>query len=348
MSGMPASNFLPDLERIVRNGLSLDDDTTVEVSEVTRWTNLNHVFVARAGSESLYLKLATERPKQLDLPLPRERIFFEAAAIARFRALSGNSVRIPEVRFVDRQNYLIALSNVGQGRQVLLEIIDRQYPLLVAQALPLGTALGRIHQTSRGMAPFRPDAFEQMLRTVIVDHLLAPGARALFAPHWPAIAARLRAPGECLIHGDLWGKNLLVGANVPPAIVDFEGASIGDPAFDLGTLLAVALIPALEQPALIGACILFSEALIAAYRSAARESAEDGTEWLAPAIERAFLYTGTFLAARGFGPFPYPMADTARERLAGLARSLSTEPVANQGDYCARLWACGAVAEAVM
>lgn len=348
MGDMPASNFLPDLEHIVRSGLSLDNETSVEVSEVTRWTNLNRVFVARAGSASLYLKLATERPKQIDLPLPRERIFFEAAATARFHALSGDSVLIPEVRFVDRQNYLIALSDVGQGRQVLLEIIDRQYPLLVAQAMPLGTALGRIHRASRGMAPFRPDAFEQMLRTVIVDHLLAPGARALFPQHWPAIAEGLRAPGECLIHGDLWGKNLLVGANLPPAIVDFEGASIGDPAFDLGTLLAVALIPALEQPTLIGACLHFTETLISAYREVARQSAEDGVEWLAPAFERAFLYTGTFLAARGFGPFPYPMADAARERLAGLACSLSMQPPANLDDYCVRLWAVGAAAEAAM
>jgi Ser/Thr protein kinase RdoA (MazF antagonist) len=347
MGDMPASNFLPDLEHTVRSGLSLDNGTAVEVSEVTRWTNLNHVFAVRAGSDSLYLKLATERPKQLDLPLPRERIFFEAAAIARFRALSGDTVLIPEVRFVDRQNYLIALSDVGQGRQVLLEIIDRQYPLWVAQAGPLGSALGRIHALSRGMAPFRPEAFERMLRTVIVDHLLAPGARALFAEQWPGIAERLRAPGECLIHGDLWGKNLLVGANVPPAIVDFEGASIGDPALDLGTLLAVALIPALEQPTLTGACIRFSEALIAAYRDAARGCA-DHVEWLEPAVERAFLYTGTFLAARGYGPFPYPMADEARERLAALACSLSLLPPATLDEYCTRLWACGAAAEAAM
>ena len=59
--------------------------------------------------------------------------------------------------------------------------------------------------------------------------------------------------------------------------------------------------------------------------------------WPTTVCARAFLYVGTLLAARGFGPFAYPMAEPARIRLATLARSLSVQPVADLTEYCARL-----------
>jgi aminoglycoside phosphotransferase (APT) family kinase protein len=335
-----------DLAQVVRKNLQLPVNAEVTITEVTRWANLNYVFVATVNGSAIYLKVVTEMPKLMKISLPRERIFFEAQAIRKFRALCGTGVAVPEVLFVDREAYALGMTDVGGGRRVLLEVIDAQYPLLTAQAVALGTAIGRVHSASRGSEPFRPEAFERMLQAVIVDKLLAPGAKALFEDQWPAIAAQMSAHRECLVHGDLWAKNILVGERRAPAIVDFEGAAIGDPAFDVATLLAVAAIPALVQPELMPECIEFSETLLDAYRKTARDNlwAKDG-HWVTEVCTRAYLYVGTFLAARGFGPFAYPLPDVARDRLARLARSLSVEPPAGLTAYCERLAEYAPVAE---
>ena len=47
--------------------------------------------------------------------------------------------------------------------------------------------------------------------------------------------------------------------------------------------------------------------------------------WSAEVLPRAFRATGTFLAARGFGPFAYAMSGAARERVRRLAASLATD-----------------------
>ena len=335
-----------ELAEVVRRGLRLPPSADISLTEVTRWANLNYVFCVTADGGSSYLKLVTQTPKLLKIELPRERIFFEAEAIRRFRALCGPTVSVPEVLFVDRDAYAMGMSDVGQGRRVLLEVIDEQYALLAMQAVPLGSALGRVHSRSRGNSAFRPLQFERMLQAVVVDWLLAPGAKALFEDHWPAIAAQMSGNRECLVHGDLWAKNLLVSDRAIPAIVDFEGASIGDPALDVATLLAVAVIPAMEQPGLMESCIEFTEALVGAYRTAAKENlwARDSL-WPSTVCSRAYLYVGTMLAARGFGPFRYPLSDPARDRLARLARSLSVQPAADLKQYCERLQEYGSVTQ---
>jgi aminoglycoside phosphotransferase (APT) family kinase protein len=337
-----------DLAHVVRRNLRLPANADVAITEVTRWANLNYVFNAKVGGDSLYLKVVTEMPKLMKISLPRERIFFEAHAIRRFRALCGTGVAVPEVLFVDREAFALGMSDVGGARRVLLEVIDSNYSLLTAQAAALGTAIGKVHSASRGAEKFRPEAFEHMLQYIIIYKLLAPGAQALFPDQWPAIAAQMSAHRECLVHGDLWGKNILVGEGVTPAIVDFEGASIGDPAFDVATLLAVAAIPALIQPDLMQECIEFSENLIETYRSNVKDNlwAKDA-QWVTDVCHRAYLYTGTFLAARGFGPFAYPLPEPARDRLARLARSLSVEPPQGLTAYSDRLAEYAPVAELV-
>lgn len=41
------------------------------------------------------------------------------------------------------------------------------------------------------------------------------------------------ATPSVLVHGDLFGQNLLFHMTLPPAVIDWEGASRGDPACDL-------------------------------------------------------------------------------------------------------------------
>jgi aminoglycoside/choline kinase family phosphotransferase len=327
-----------DLVEVARRGLKLPANADIAVREVTHLANLNYVFHVVANGASSYMKVVADTPKLLKVKLPKERIFYEAVAIDKFRRLCGPSVAVPQVLYLDKEAFALGMSDVGQDRRPLLEVIDDQYSALGANVVALGSALGQVHSRSRGHTPLRPPQFESMLETVIVDWLLAPGAQAIFADHWPRVAAQLKTNHECLVHGDLWAKNLLVNAQGTPGVVDFEGASIWDPAFDVATLLAVAAIPALKQPALLESCEEFTRTLIDAYGKAARENLKPHEHaWPQTVCARAYLYAGTLLAARAFGPFVYTMTDAARERLARLARSLTADSPADVEEYCERL-----------
>ena len=64
--------------------------------------------------------------------------------------------------------------------------------------------------------------------------------------------------------------------------------------------------------------------------------------WSRDVLPRVFRATATFLAARGFGPFAYTMSETARARLTRLARSLVTDPAADNESFRLRVVAEGA------
>jgi hypothetical protein len=67
--------------------------------------------------------------------------------------------------------------------------------------------------------------------------------------------------------------------------------------------------------------IAFTSTLLRAWTSACGSG-----DWAGDVVPRAFRASATFLAARGFGPFPYPMAAAARKRIGELARSLAADP----------------------
>ena len=308
------------LAEIVRRGLNLSSAAPVRLSEVGEFSNINYVYRVEVPDGSLYLKVVPERPKRFPVRLPRERVFSEAEGLRRFRGLAGGAILIPEVVFVDDEEMALGMSDVGEGRQVLFSILSERFDLLMEQAEPLGRALGRIHGGTRGGGTPRPAEEEAIIRRVIFDGLLAPGAQQVFPDLWMAVNAEMQAYKECLIHGDLWSKNLLVRGSEPVALVDFEGVCYGDPAFDLATLIAVALVPTLDQTSLLADALVFVSRLLQVWSSSC--GSED---WADAVLPRAFWAVACFLAARGFGPFAYSMTEAGRRRLAQLARSLAED-----------------------
>jgi len=317
-SGAPS---MESLVAAVRRGMGFSDAVPVSLREEADLANINYVYRVETPERSLYLKVVPERPKRFPVRLPRERVFSEAEALRRFRALVNEHVVIPEVLFVDSQEMALAMSDVGSGRQVLFAVLSEQFDLLVEQANALGLALGRIHSGTQGGGSFRPPTEEAILRKVVFDGLLAPGAKQAFPETWEAISAEMQSHTECLIHADLWSKNLLVRRGEPVALVDFEGVCYGDPAFDLGTLAAVALLPALENLTLLPGAVSFIDRLLESWKAASVSDA-----WAAQVVPRTFRATATFLATRAFGPFAYAMSETARQRIGALARSLASDP----------------------
>jgi aminoglycoside phosphotransferase (APT) family kinase protein len=323
---------LDTLERIVRKHLKISLGQPVDIEEISRHSNLNYVYKARVGGSSIYLKMVPERPKRLPMSLPRERVFAEAEAMRCFARHSADEVLVPGVLFVDPDEFVLGMTDVGERRQVLLDVIHTSYPVFVAQAPALGTALAAVHSSTRGLRDFRPPQQDQLLRAVVFQGLLGQGARAAFPDLAERVLSDMSSRRECLVHADLWGKNILIGEGVAPAIVDFEGAFLGDPAFDVATVLAVSLLPALEHDCLFALCGEFAADFLFHYRKAYLPSASAGQ-----IVARAFWYVGTLIAARGFGPFAYPMSAGVQSRLGRLARNLTEYPPVSIADYGKRM-----------
>jgi hypothetical protein len=170
------------------------------------------------------------------------------------------------------------------------------------------------------------------VRKIIFDGLLGPGAQLAIPEIWPQINAEMQSHRECLVHGDLWSKNLLVKQGAPVAVVDFEGVHYGDPAFDLGTLAAVALLPAVEDDGLVFAALDFIARLLHAWKTTC------GSEtWWEQVSPRVLTATAVFLATRGFGPFAYKMNPAAQGRLLRLVRSLAAEPPVDLESFASRV-----------
>jgi aminoglycoside phosphotransferase (APT) family kinase protein len=331
LTGLPSAELLAD---VVRRGLKLPATTPVSMTEVGELSNINYVYSVEVPGRSLFLKVVPELPKRLPVKLPRERVFSEAEGLRRFRDHAGGDVLIPEVLFVDGEVMALAMSDVGEGRRILFNVLADEFELLAEQAASLGHALGAVHGGTRGQGTPRPPQEEFIIRKVVFDGLLAPGAKLAFPEHWDAVQSEMRAHHECLIHADLWSKNLLVAGGAPIAVVDFEGILFGDPAFDLGTLTAVALLPALDDVALLPDALGFVERLLQAWAERCGDS-----EWPSAVEPRTFRATATFLAARGFGPFAYPMSEGARQRVGALARSLAGDPPADFAAFRDRIQA---------
>jgi tRNA A-37 threonylcarbamoyl transferase component Bud32 len=326
---------VPSVQRLVdavRRGLQLGEEVPVSLTEITEFTNINYVYRAEVPGRIFYLKVVPERPKRFPTQMSRERVFSEAEGLRRFRSLAKDIVLIPEVLFVDREEMAIGMSDVGKGREVLFSVVADRFNLLCEQAEALGRALGEVHGGTRGGGTIRPAQEEAILRRVIFEGLLAPGARQVFPELWDQVSAEMQEHNQCLIHADLWSKNLLVRTGAPVAIVDFEGVCYGDPAFDLGTLVAVSLLPALAQPSLISDALAFTTTLLNAWTSSCGDDS-----WAGEVFPRTFRATACFIAIRGFGPFPYVMSEVARRRVAALSRSLAAESPASLDGFRARV-----------
>lgn len=329
-TGDPPAEVLADL---VRRHLRLSVAEPVVLHPVGEHSNINHVYRVAAAGRVIYLKQVPENPKRLAVSLPRHRILSEARALAVFRDLARGAVLVPEVLFVDAEQFVLGMSDVGEGRAVLFDRLAQEPDLLAEQGAALGRALARVHEGTRGLPPLRPAAEQRAVHGVIFEGLLAPGVRALEPRLWDEVVATMEDHAACLVHADLWSKNLLVRRGQPVAVVDFEGAIVADPALDLGTLLAVAALPALESPPAAGAARRFAEDLLGTYRREPASGAE-----AAATCRRALRYTGVFLAARGFGPFAYGLSEASRRRIAALAPDLLAHPPAELNEWLERVF----------
>lgn len=206
----------------------------------------NVVLRAATESDCVVVKqpLANLAVEQ-DWPADRSRVHNEAAAArgygAILSAVDDLPVRVPSVRFEDKEAHVIALdcapsASVTWKRRLLGGEVRR----------PVAETLARFLAASHVRAAGDETLREEFTHAEPFEQLRVDPYHRTIAERHPDVAetveteiARLTGTTQTLVHGDFSPKNVLVGSDPadPLWVLDFEVAHWGDPAFDVAFML---------------------------------------------------------------------------------------------------------------
>ncbi|WP_439591138.1 phosphotransferase family protein [Microbacterium sp.] len=201
------------------------------------------VYSAFDGEQRFVVKQSLEKlAVEDDWRAPRERILNEA----RVLRILGEIVptQSPAVLDVDERTLTLTMEHAprdwGDWKQ---ELLDGRVDASLTKTV--GSALGSMHTATKGSVwELPPDDgaalfFELRIRPF---HLTIAERLPQYAEQVEAVARRITASRECLVHGDFSPKNILVA---PPTsrdrrfwIIDDEVGHRGDPTFDLAFFLS--------------------------------------------------------------------------------------------------------------
>ena len=236
-----------------------------------------------------------------------ERIVFEHRYGERARPFDRDGV-LPLVHGFDPEARVLILEDLGDAER-LDHALARGAGASEAAAR-LGGLLGRVHAGTGD--PRLANAFaNDAMRRLHGEHIFVLPLRENDFPIRPAVLSRARAlredaalvriadaayarylePAGALVHGDVQAGNVLLAA-AGPKLLDAEIAHVGDPAFDVGTLLAHLVLPAAARGRL-GAALPGAAAAWDAYRAAHGRGA--------PPLADALRYAGLELLRRTIG-----------------------------------------------
>ena len=311
---------LPDYLRSC--GLARMDDT-VEV-ETAGDGNINWVRRATIrGAETRSLIVKQARPTLEKFPeyeAPTERLAFEARWFELAAAHDPGGI-CPRLDHFDVENRVLVMEDLGHAERLdsaLAREADVTAPLRELSAL-----LGRIHSATATatagdgalVSQFRNGAMQRLHG----DHIFALPYQQEFPcpPQTAHRAAEIRADSElgeiaarayqryltpvgALVHADVQAGNILL-ARDGPKLLDAEIAHVGDPAFDMGTLVAHLLLPAVAKGRGVNARTLVHAAW-AAYRTAHGAGAPDEAN--------VVRYAGLELVRRTIGAARVPAVES--------------------------------------
>ena len=301
--------------------------------------NINWVRrVSSPGGRSFVVKQA--RPALERFPqysADPARLIYEARYFERVRPFDRERI-CPAVHGFQEADRVLVLEDLGDAER-LDHLLDRGGDATPA-ARALGAFLGRVHRATRDPA-LAADFPNQAMQRLHGDHIFRLPLEANDFPLSPALRARADAlcadtelrriasacyerfltPRGALLHGDVQAGNVLL-AERGPVLLDAEIAHVGDPAFDVGTLLAHLALPAIAR----GAPAAASPAVAAAFEA---WSAAHGDPAPARFAEVA-RYAGLELLRRTIGAARVPAAgdDQAALRILDTAARWIRTPAA--------------------
>ncbi|MGV8079393.1 MAG: aminoglycoside phosphotransferase family protein [Syntrophales bacterium] len=233
----------------LREVLSLKADETVELTLLAGGgSDRSFHRVARAGGSSAVLMQYG--------PEGRENAIFTATA----RFLRGIGVPVPQIIAEDLKQGFVLLEDAGDAD--LWSFRDAPWEFrrgLYGKALE---AVHRLHGYPRPeeaagelglMASFGPDLYrwerEYFLESFVsaVCGIRPAGReREALEEELSALAERMLAVPPCLVHRDFQSQNVMI-LRGEPVLIDFQGMRLGNPLYDLGSLLYDPYVPLTED-----------------------------------------------------------------------------------------------------
>ena len=218
-------------------------------AELLGWGVSNVVLRVNCDDgNALVLKQSREKLRtRADWRSRLERVYREAE-VQRLLADLLPAGMVPRVLFEDRPNFLFAMQAVEADHVVWkAALLAGRCDAAIATAA--ATALARVHGGTAG--DNIPGIFQNPWDVAVFDELRLDPFYRFTAKSHPEIAGRLEAliaeslsTRLCLVLGDFSPKNILL-TRQGIALVDFETAHFGDPAFDLGFFLSHLLLKAI-------------------------------------------------------------------------------------------------------
>ena len=232
--------------------------------------NINWVRRARVPARGASWVVKQARPALERFPeysASTERIVFEQRWFAIARTVDAESV-CPTILHFDEDARVLVLEDLGDA-----ERLDRAL-LRGADVVPALAAVARllaaVHGATRDDPALAARFANADMQTLHGEHVfrlpfapndfpLEPALRARAERVWQdaelgAIAARAyeryREPRGALVHGDVQAGNVLLPPDGGAKLLDAEIAHVGDPAFDVGMLLAHVLLAGVARDAL--------------------------------------------------------------------------------------------------
>jgi aminoglycoside phosphotransferase (APT) family kinase protein len=250
-----------------------------------------------------------------EAPIERNRYERQWLQVARKAAPSS----APQVLAWDDEAGLFAMEHLDfpVWKNVLRD--GRADPAFAAQ---VGERLAAIHNFTRTPEAARAFPTDDIFYAIRLEpYLVATAPRHPdLAETLVALARRTAATRECLVHGDVSPKNILVGTH-GPVFLDAECAWFGDPAFDVAFCLNHLFLKSVWVPEARAGFMACFDALSSAYLSAVPVARE--TE------RRAATLLPGLLLGRIDGKSPVEYLDDAQRLLVrSAARRLLQEPSA--------------------
>jgi 5-methylthioribose kinase len=242
----------------------LDDRAGARVSKLGGGVS-NDVLLVEMGDVRVVVKQSLPRLRvEQEWLAKRERIVTEAAALELTASLTPGAA--PGVIDFDEDALVLTIEAAPPGWQTWKEqlLAGNADPVVASR---LGEVLATWHRETEGSANVRErfgdhEAFEQLrvdpfYRTVQHGHPELAGQVA-------ELIGAMLARRVCLVHADFSPKNVLVGDG-GLWVIDAEAAHTGDPAFDLGFLLAHLALKTAHRPESADAYAACARAFLDAY-----------------------------------------------------------------------------------
>ncbi|MBI5393079.1 aminoglycoside phosphotransferase family protein [Candidatus Woesearchaeota archaeon] len=210
--------------------------------------NVNRLFLVKTKSSAFVIKQTT--PEAVNFPgidISEERSKYEIAAIKLINNIFKKETKVPQLLFEDAKNNIFAMSLIPQEAVLYqTELMEGRFHFDIVTQLAKFT--GKLHSKTYNNPQLRKYFAEnpgyklrEITTTTAFDRY--PELKRQFA----AAFNKNYKNRLCFIDADITPKNILIHNNTFTK-VDFDACTYGDPAHELGIILAHFLLPAIINP----------------------------------------------------------------------------------------------------